>query len=65
VAAVVAAAPVGPAGAAGRLADVCDVVVVARTPPAFGSVGAHYRDFSQTSDEEVRAVLADVGGERS
>ena len=28
------------------------------TPPAFHGVGEWYKDFSQTSDEEVRALLS-------
>lgn len=57
-AAVVAAAPCGPADAVARLADVCDDVVLAASPPAFRSVGSCYDDFAPTSDAEVRAALA-------
>ncbi|MEP6463912.1 MAG: phosphoribosyltransferase family protein [Frankiaceae bacterium] len=59
-AAVLAAAPVGPDDVSARLADVVDRVVLARTPPSFRSVGACYADFSQTSDDVVRAAL--LGG---
>ena len=34
-----------------------DEIVCARTPEPFGAVGAWYQDFSQTTDEEVRALL--------
>ena len=54
---VVAAAPVmSPQARAAMLkyADACEAVVV---PENFYSVGAWYGDFSQTSDDEVRALL--------
>jgi predicted phosphoribosyltransferase len=35
-------------------------VVCARMPAGFGSVGQWYRDFSQTTDEEVRGLLRDA-----
>ncbi|MDR5698885.1 phosphoribosyltransferase [Agromyces aerolatus] len=34
-----------------------DEVVVLSTPRSFMSVGMHYRDFTQTSDEEVVSIL--------
>jgi len=37
---------------------VADEVVCATTPEPFVAVGAWYRDFSQTSDAEVRDILA-------
>jgi predicted phosphoribosyltransferase len=33
-------------------------VVALQQPRSFGAVGAWYRDFAQTEDEEVRALLA-------
>jgi putative phosphoribosyl transferase len=36
-----------------------DEVVYVSAPPEFGAVGLSYRDFGQTSDEEVLAALAD------
>jgi predicted phosphoribosyltransferase len=39
-------------------ADADDVVCLS-TPPEFGAVGFWYRDFAQTSDEEVLAALAE------
>jgi putative phosphoribosyl transferase len=54
---VIAAAPVlSPLARATLLqyADACEAVAV---PVQFHSVGAWYRDFTQTSDEEVRALL--------
>jgi putative phosphoribosyl transferase len=35
-----------------------DEVVCAETPPHFVAVGRWYQDFSETSDEEVRDLLA-------
>jgi putative phosphoribosyl transferase len=54
---VVVAAPVGGADAADRIGD-ADEVVCLLQPPGFQSVGSHYRDFRQTSDDEVAALLA-------
>jgi len=34
-----------------------DEIVCARTPHPFGAVGAWYEDFSQTTEDEVRALL--------
>ena len=53
---VVVAAPVGPSDAASRL-DGADEVVCLLQPAGFSAVGAHYRDFRQTTDEEVSALL--------
>lgn len=55
---VVLAVPVGPPDLAGRLVDAADEVVCLDTPPVFFSIGEFYRDFSQTSDEEVTDLLA-------
>jgi putative phosphoribosyl transferase len=54
---VVVAAPVGGADAADRIGD-ADEVVCLLQPPGFQAVGSHYRDFRQTSDDEVAALLA-------
>jgi putative phosphoribosyl transferase len=55
---VVLAVPVGPPDLAGRLVDAADEVVCLDAPPVFFSIGEFYRDFSQTSDEEVTDLLA-------
>jgi putative phosphoribosyl transferase len=57
---VVFAAPVGPAGTAARLGSDADEVVLLETPRSFHAVGEWYASFDQTSDAEVRAVLAGV-----
>jgi putative phosphoribosyl transferase len=55
---VVFAAPVGPAGTAARLHDEADDIVLLEAPHGFRAVGEWYATFDQTTDEEVRAVLA-------
>ncbi len=57
-AAVIVAVPVGAAEVCARLRAEVDDLVCARTPSPFRAVGAWYRDFEPTSDEEVRALLA-------
>ena len=55
---IVVAVPVAaPSTCAELRAEVDDVVCVA-TPTPFLAVGRFYEDFSQTTDEEVRALLA-------
>jgi len=54
---VVVAVPVGAASTCQEFADITDETVCARTPEPFSAVGLWYRDFSQTTDEEVRALL--------
>jgi putative phosphoribosyl transferase len=54
---VVVAVPVGSQDAVERLEGVADDILCLAAPPAFGAVGAYYRDFSETSDEEVIRLL--------
>ena len=54
---VVIAVPVGAREACDSLRTEADEVVCAATPEPFDAVGLWYRDFSQTSDEEVRVLL--------
>jgi predicted phosphoribosyltransferase len=54
---VIAAAPVMAREAYRTLAAAADLCECVAMPEPFYGVGAHYRDFSQTTDEEVRAVL--------
>jgi putative phosphoribosyl transferase len=56
---IVVAVPVGAPETCEEFADVADEIVCARTPEPFSAVGLWYRDFSQTSDAEVRALLHD------
>jgi putative phosphoribosyl transferase len=55
---IVVAVPVAPWQACEELDRVADEVVCAACPEPFTAVGAWYRDFAQTSDDEVRALLA-------
>ncbi|MFD3656801.1 phosphoribosyltransferase family protein [Streptomyces sp. NPDC058620] len=55
---VVLAVPVAPPSAAEQLRGSADDVVCLSQPALFSAVGEWYRDFSQTPDEEVLALLA-------
>jgi predicted phosphoribosyltransferase len=63
---IVVAVPVGAPDTCREFADVADEIVCARSPERFSAVGEWYRDFSQTTDAEVRELLHDateaVGG---
>jgi len=54
---VVVAVPVGAQETCDEFADITDETVCARTPEPLTAVGLWYRDFSQTTDEEVRELL--------
>ena len=51
------AVPIAPDDATARLGDVADAVVSVVTWPDFFAVGEAYDDFTQTTDEEVIALL--------
>lgn len=55
---IVVAVPTAAAETCARLRSDADEVVCATTPEPFRAVGMWYDDFSQTSDEEVRELLA-------
>lgn len=55
---LVVAVPVAPPDTVRRFRDEGVEVVCPLTPRLFGGVGQFYEDFSQTTDEEVRAILA-------
>lgn len=57
---LVLAVPVAPAATINDLACECDEVVCLATPEPFGAVGAFYKDFSQTEDSEVIALLGEA-----
>ena len=57
-AAIVVAVPVAPPDTAAHLQDLVDRFVCVETPPNFRAVGQFYRRFDQTTDEEVRKLLA-------
>jgi putative phosphoribosyl transferase len=54
---VVVATPVAPPEVYERLRRDADEVVVVETPEPFYAIGQFYRDFTQTSDDEVTALL--------
>jgi len=55
-ASVVVAAPVGPLDAAESIPEADDVICLIQ-PSRFWAVGAHYRDFTATTDDEVVELL--------
>lgn len=59
---LIVAVPAAPADTCAELRREADEVVCAVTPEPFYSVGVWYADFTQTSDEEVRALLARARG---
>ena len=62
---IVVAAPVASIHAAKRLRRVADSVIVLLEDPAFDAVGEYYREFSQTTDAEVRDLLRQAAAELS
>lgn len=54
---LVLAVPVAPAEALSELRQECDEIICLATPDPFYAVGAHYVDFTQTTDEEVISLL--------
>jgi len=61
---VVVAVPTAPRSACDELGAVADEVVCARTPVPFLAVGAHYADFTQTTDAEVIELLRRAADKR-
>jgi predicted phosphoribosyltransferase len=57
-ASIVVAVPVAAPESCEEMRTQADAVICAVTPEAFHAVGLWYRDFSQTTDEEVRGLLA-------
>lgn len=55
---LIVAVPVAAPGACGHFQREVDEIVCAETPRPFEAVGQWYEDFTQTSDEEVRDLLA-------
>jgi predicted phosphoribosyltransferase len=58
VARIVVAVPVGAPETCHELASEVDEMICAIMPASFHGVGQFYEDFSQTTDEEVRELLA-------
>lgn len=59
---IVVAVPVAAAETCDEFREIVDDVVCVRTPARFQAVGLWYDDFSQTTDEEVRALLQEAPG---
>jgi predicted phosphoribosyltransferase len=57
---IVVAVPTAAPQACDELRDLADDVVCAETPAYFVAVGERYDDFRETSDEEVRTLLAEA-----
>lgn len=55
---LIIAAPVGAPGACRDLEALADEVICVSEPQTFQAVGLWYRDFEQTTDDEVRRLLA-------
>lgn len=62
---IVAAAPVGAPETCAALEKEADEVVCALRPEPFHAVGCHYDNFVQTSDDEVRALLASANQKKN
>jgi predicted phosphoribosyltransferase len=60
---IVVAVPVASAETCQEFEDVVDEILCEVTPQPFRAVGLWYDDFSQTSDDEVRELLARAAGE--
>lgn len=55
---VIVAVPIAAESTCNELRNEVDEVICANTPRNFFAVGAFYRDFSQTTDEEVRSLIS-------
>jgi putative phosphoribosyl transferase len=58
---LILAVPVGPPQTIQALRELADEVVVLDTPQPFWAIGRFYRSFSQTTDDEVIALLQTAG----
>jgi putative phosphoribosyl transferase len=65
VARLVVAVPVGAPEACAEFEDEVDETICAIAPPCFQAVGQFYEDFSQTTDGEVRELLARAAVDRN
>jgi predicted phosphoribosyltransferase len=62
---IVVAVPVGASDSCRSLEADADEVVCAWTPQPFQAVGLWYEDFAQTSDDEVRDLIARAAAQRT
>jgi len=58
---IIVAVPVGSTDTCFALSEEADEVICLYTPEPFAAVGWWYRNFAQTTDEEVRQALANEG----
>jgi putative phosphoribosyl transferase len=61
---VIVAVPVASEPTCEELRSEVDEIVCATTPQPFFAVGMFYRNFEQTTDEEVRMLISRAGGDR-
>jgi predicted phosphoribosyltransferase len=54
---LVIAVPVGPKETIEKLKEVADIVAVIDAPVSFQAIGEFYQDFSQVTDDEVKAIM--------
>ncbi|MFP3895996.1 MAG: phosphoribosyltransferase [Anaerolineales bacterium] len=54
---IIVAVPTAPAETCAEFENIADEIICLATPRPFFGVGGSYRDFSQTSNEQVRALL--------
>lgn len=64
-ASVVVAVPVAAPQVCSKMQSAADRVVCLETPTPFQAVGAWYREFPQTTDQEVREILRRARGSRT
>jgi len=57
---VILAVPVAPPATLEALAALCDEIICLASPVNFGAVGAFYRNFDQTEDDEIIQLLAEL-----
>src|SRR5439155_9490057 len=62
---IVVAVPVAASQTCAEFHGEVDEIVCGATPEPFRAVGLWYRDFSQTTDDEVRALLRAARAERA
>jgi len=62
---IVVAVPVGARDTCEQFRQIADDVVCVMSPASFSAVGQWYRDFSQTTDDDVRRLLASRDRDRT
>lgn len=63
--AIVTAVPVAAPRTCASLRNLVDRIVCVQTPEPFHAVGLYYRNFEQTSDDEVRRLLAEAAAQQT